>query len=65
MVAYGSDLINEKSTGNRQWTIGDGQSTLKAVYWPTTSERRLAKPENQREENVNESILAWAWFTVF
>ena len=51
--------------GNRQWTIGDGQSTLKAVYWPTTSERRLAKPENQREENVNESILAWAWFTVF
>ena len=38
---------------------------MKAVYCPTTRERRLAKPENQREEKVKLSILAWAWFTVF
>ena len=33
-------------------------STLKAVYCPTTRERQLAKPENQREEKLKESIFA-------
>ena len=33
-------------------------ATLKAVYCPTTRERQLAKPENQREEKLKESIFA-------